>query len=160
VLLFAGPAGAAPGPRPRCAAPIPQQTAPLGVDVTLDVSSTTPAEGEPLGLELTVDNGGVLPIPYSHGGQTHDFWIRDERGAVWIWSQGKVFTDILVNTYLMPGETKTARARWFAQCTTDGKGLRRGLPGPGRYVARALWVSEAGDEDGAWWSNEVSFRIT
>ncbi len=159
---FTGLASAA---RPRCADPIPQELTPPTVDVQLDVSSTILREGEPLRLKLTVRNDGVVPIPYSHGGQTHDFWIEDSRGVIWLWSQGPgAFTDELVYAYLMPGETHVARTRWTRLCSPDGGRTRRAVPPPGRYTARALWVSDArdddGDGDGSWWSNGVGFRIT
>lgn len=163
-VIVAGSSGEAAGPRPKCSPPMPEGPTPPLVDVKLELSSTTVGRGEPLGLKLTVRNNGVLPIPYSRGGQTHDFWIRDERGTIWLASQGYGIPDILVRTYLMPGETKIRRGRWTSQCTPDGEGQRRGLPGPGRYVARALWVSDVEEDDGdgesAWWSNEVEFRIT
>ena len=144
---------------------MPQEPTPLGVAVELELSDTTLEQGRPLGLKVTARNYGVLPVPYTHSGQTHDFWIRDERGTVWLWSQktGAAFTQPFVRAYLVPGETKTARARWTTLCSPDGRGDRQGLPGPGRYVARALWVSDIDDEDGdgygSWWSNEVPFRI-
>ncbi len=128
--------------------------------MTLELSSTRVRRGEPLRLEVTVHNGGVLPILYSHSGQTHDFWIRDERGLIWLWSQGKTFTDQLQQDSLAPGESRSARTRWVSQCTPDGTDLQTQLPRPGRYVARALWVSQTGDEERSWWSNEVAFRIT
>lgn len=149
--------------RPQCADPLPQELTPPTVAVELSLSSTTVPRDEPLRLKVTVRNDGPLPIPHTHGGQTYDLWIRDSHGSIWLWSQGKTFTDIFVRDYLMPGEARVGRGRWKALCTTDGSGLRRGLPGPGRYVAQALWVSDVddqdGDGDGAWWSNEVSFRI-
>ena len=146
--------------RPQCGDPVPQTVTPPGVSVTLRLSGTKVRRGEPLRLKVTVRNDGLVPIPYSHGGQTHDFWIRDENGLVWLWSQGKVFTDQLEQDMLSPGESRSAQTRWFSECTSDGNGLRTTLPRPGRYVGQALWVSQAGDQDGAWWSNEVEFRIT
>lgn len=162
--LATAPAAAGPAPRPKCAAPMPQELTPPTVDVTLELQDTTLEEGQPLGLRLTARNDGPLPIPYTRGGQTHDFWIRDERGVIWLWSQQPgAFTDIFVRGYMLPGETWTARTRWRSLCSPDGRSTEPGLPGPGRYVAQALWVSdvddEDGDGDGAWWSNEVSFRI-
>jgi hypothetical protein len=149
--------------RPNCRDPIPPELTPPTVDVELELSSTTLVEGEPLRLKVTVRNEGPVPVPYTRGGLTHDFWIRDERGLVWIWSQGKGYTDHLQRDYLWPGETRTGRTRWGSRCGPDELTLRPGLPGPGRYVARALWVSDAddadGDGDGSWWSNEVPFRI-
>ena len=146
--------------RPVCAQPTQAMPKPPGVEVTLTLSSRRVRRGEPLRLEVTVRNDGLVPIPYSHSGRTHDFWIRDEQGLVWLWSQGKVFTDQLEQDSLAPGESRSARTRWVSQCTEDGTDLQTKLPRPGRYVAQALWVSQAGDEDGAWWSNEVAFRIT
>jgi hypothetical protein len=158
-----GGTSAPPPERPRCAEPIPQELTPPTVKVELQLSTTTVAAGEPLRLKVTARNDGVVPIPYSHSGQTHDFWIRDERGSIWLWSQGKAFTDIFVRAYFMPGETRIARTRWTSLCSQDGKTTHQGLPGPGRYIAQALWVSDVDDDDadgeGAWWSNEVPFRI-
>ena len=150
--------------RPRCHDPLPEELTPPTVAVELEVSATTVAAGEPLRLKLTIRNDGPLPIPYTHGGQTHDLWIRHRHGLVWLWSQqAGAFTDIFVRDYLMPGQTRVARARWTRMCPPDGKGAQPGLPGPGRYVARALWVSDVDDSDGdghgSWWSNEVPFRI-
>lgn len=164
--LAAPSGGAAPRPRPRCADPMPPELTPPTVDVTLELGDTTLEEGQPLRLKLTARNIGPIPIPYSRGGQEHDLWIRDERGVIWLWSQQPgAFTDILVRGYMLPGETWTARTRWRSLCSPNGKTTRPGLPGPGRYVAQALWVSDVQDEDedgdgrGAWWSNEVAFRI-
>jgi hypothetical protein len=152
-----------PADRPNCRDVIPQELTPPTVDVELELSSTTVVEGEPLRLKVTVRNNGPIPVPYTRGGLTHDFWIRDERGVVWVWSQGKGYTDHFQRDYLWPGETRTGRTRWGSQCGPDHMTLRPGLPGPGRYVARALWVSDVDDEDGdghgSWWSNEVPFRI-
>lgn len=151
------------GARPNCLEPAPQELAPPTVDVKLELSATTVAEGDPIRLKVTVRNNGPLPIPHSHGGLTHDFWIRDERGLVWLWSQGKAYTDHFERDFLWPGETRTRRTRWGSQCGPDERSSRPGLPGPGRYVAQALWVSDEddddGDGDGSWWSNEVPFRI-
>ncbi len=156
-------AAAPPAERPQCAAPIAAELTPPTVAVELSLASTTLAAGEPLRLKVSVHNGGPVPIPHTHGGQTYDLWIRDRHGSIWLWSQGKTFTDIFVRDYLMPGETRLGRGRWASLCAADGRGLRPGLPGPGKYVAQALWVSdvddEDGDGDGAWWSNEVPFRI-
>lgn len=165
-LAVSAPGAAAtssPPDRPVCSEPMPQEPTPPGVTVQLELSSTSVAAGDPLRLKVTAHNRGPLPIPYSYGGQTHDFWIREERGSVWLWSQGKAFTDILVRAYFMPGQTEIAQTRWTRLCSPDGTTTRRAAPAPGRYVAQALWVSDVesddGDGHGAWWSNEVSFRI-
>lgn len=169
VLIMAAFGGSSPttaaaeAPRGECRDPIPQEPTPPTVDVDLELSSTSVAEGEPIRLKVTVRNNGPIPIPHSHGGLTHDFWIRDERGLVWVWSQGKAYTDHFERDYLWPGETRTRRTRWGSRCGSDEMTARSGLPGPGRYVAQALWVSDVddddGDGDGSWWSNEVPFRI-
>ncbi|HEX2058518.1 MAG TPA: BsuPI-related putative proteinase inhibitor [Actinomycetota bacterium] len=156
--------GSAGHTRPQCATPTIQELTPPTVDVRLDLSDDVLERGDRLRLRLTVRNNGPVPIPYSHGGQRYDFWIRDQRGLIWLWSQQwRGFTDELVYAYLMPGETHVARASWTRLCSADGTSTHLGSPGPGRYVARALWVSDAsaddGDGDGSWWSNEVSFRI-
>lgn len=162
-LAAAPPGGAAAQSRARCGEPIPQELTPPTVDVALELSSTTVVEGEPIRLKVTVRNDGPIPVPHSHGGLTYDFWIRDERGIVWLWSQGKGYTDHFERDYLWPGETRTGRTRWDSRCGPDEMTSRPGLPGPGRYVAQALWVSDVddddGDGDGSWWSNEVPFRI-
>jgi hypothetical protein len=153
------PGAPAAGARPVCGDPMMQAPAPPGVEVVLELSKTTFRYGDAPRLKVTVRNGGLLPIPYSHSGQTYDFWVRDENGIVWLWSQGKTFTDQLEQDTLEPGESRSASTRWVSRCTADGTGLQTKLPRPGQYVAQALWVSQAGEEDRAWWSNEVSFRI-
>lgn len=150
----------ASGPRPVCSEPIAATITPPGVDVTLELSSTKVRRGEPLRLKVTVRNQGLVPVPYSHGGQAYDFLIRDENGLVWLWSQGKVFTDQLEQDTLESGESRSASTRWVSQCTPDGTDLETKLPPRGRYVAQALWVSQSGDQERAWWSNEVAFRVT
>ncbi len=148
-----------PPARPQCGETPPATLVPPGVEVELQLSSPTIDRGKPLRLKVTVRNEGLLPVIYHHSGYTHDFWIRDERGVIWLWSQGKTFTDQLEQDRLDPGESRSAQAKWVSQCSPDGRRLKRGLPGPGTYTAQALWVSQTGDQDGAWWSNEVQFTI-
>ncbi len=143
---------------------MPQEGAPLGVEATLELSAATIDKGDPLRMKTTLRHRGVLPVRYTYSGQRVDYWISDERGSVWLWSQGKAFTSPLVYATLWPGDVETATVRWSNEvCTDDARGLRRNRLPTGHYVARALWVSDVesddGDGYGSWWSNEVPFRI-
>ena len=63
-------------------------------------------------------------------GQTHDFVVVDSLGReVWRWSDGRMFTQALRNTFLGANETATYATRW------GGKGRR------GRFTAVALLKS-------------------
>ena len=86
-----------------------------GVQFALRVTNNTPSR-----LELLFPSG-----------QTHDFVVVDSAGReVWRWSEGRMFTQVLLNRIVDSYGTLAIDASWQSS-----------LP-PGRYVAVASLLSE------------------
>jgi hypothetical protein len=76
--------------------------------------------GERITFELTVTNSSRRRVELRFpNGRTHDFVVLDSLGReVWRWSEGKMFTQILRNRMISPGETITFAESWRRPDTT------------------------------------------
>lgn len=130
VLLLAAAAAVfyACGPRSHAAEPEsePVATGP-GFASSLDVTVR-----DRVGLALRVTNNGTRRLELTFpNGQTHDFVVLDSVGReVWRWSDGRLFTQPLLNDVLDESETVTYQASLPLPST------------PGRYTAVAKLMSE------------------
>lgn len=144
--------------RPAASIPIPGD-----LEVRLTADETVVARGRDLRLDLTVTNTGSRAVGYEHSGQRYDFWLEDEDGAIWLWSVDKAFQEPLIFDEIAPGETREASESWTGEthaCERDGGSFGPGTSGlgrppPGRYLARALWLTV----QGGWWSNPVEIVV-
>lgn len=96
----APPPPAAPAPDPATAS----ETTGSGLELTMSVGPAT--RGAPVRLELVATNRAeaeiVLDFP---DGQRFDFEILDDRTAVWRWSEGMFFPQVLGRERIGPGES-------------------------------------------------------
>jgi hypothetical protein len=148
-----------PALRPNCPPLLARAEAPDGIRVTLELEDTRVPVGTPVKMTIRVRNEGSTPVSYSHSGQEYDFWVRDGKRNVWVWSANKVFLQFLQEETLEPGEERSASVRWSQRtCKTgsDGTGPRQDVRA-GRYVARGLWMSGPSE---SWWSPRVDFTVT
>lgn len=133
------------------------------LEVRLTADETVVARGQDLRLDLSVTNTGSRAVGYEHSGQRYDFWLEDEDGAIWLWSTGKAFQEPLIVDEIAPGEMREASETWTGEthaCERDGGSFGPGASGlgrppPGRYLARALWLTV----QGGWWSNPVEIVV-
>ena len=85
------------GPGPSLATSMEVEVAPAAVELILHVT-----------------NAGDAPVVFTFpSAQRHDFRIVTETGeAVWLWSEGRMFTQALVTDTLAPGETWRLASQW------------------------------------------------
>ena len=109
-----------------------------------ETDQRTPVSGDSLAaaLDVRVQNGVQLELRVTNNtasklellfpsGQTHDFVVVDSIGReVWRWSEGRLFTQVLLNRVLESNGTLAVDAAW-----------KDAVP-PGRYVAIATLLSE------------------
>lgn len=114
------------GPRSRSADPERNETRDGPIGTTLDVRIR---DGIEFTFQVTNYESKVeLLFP---SGQTHDFAVVDSAGrVVWRWSEGRMFTQAIVNKILDTHSSLAWDAAW-----------REVVP-PGRYVAVASLLSE------------------
>lgn len=97
------------------------------VDAVLEVKVRNGIEFD---LRVTNNTPGKLELLFPTG-QTHDFVVVDSTGReVWRWSEGRMFTQALMNRILDSNSSLAMDAAW-----------RSTLP-PGRYIAIASLLSE------------------
>ncbi|HZO87668.1 MAG TPA: BsuPI-related putative proteinase inhibitor [Chthonomonadaceae bacterium] len=107
-----------------------------GIAVNVKTDKKTYALSEPIQITLTVKNtsGVTARLPFSSGKQ-YDIEIRRGKGRngakVWQWSQGKMFTQMLITRSLPPGKTMTFSATYKPETTVlkDKEGMT-----PGTYT--------------------------
>jgi hypothetical protein len=78
------------------------------------VSSLNLTVGQRVAFELTVTNNTRKRIEIRFpNGKTHDFVVLDAAGReVWRWSEGKMFTQVLQNKSVEPGQSITFSESW------------------------------------------------
>jgi hypothetical protein len=113
-LLAACPARSASAPSPE-----PGTQAPAGPLVTtLQVQPSS----DSVRLTLLVTNAGTAPVVMEFAsGQSYDFAISDGDRRVWVWSEGRMFTQSLRQETLAPGETHTLSESWKADPALRGR---------------------------------------
>lgn len=96
--------------------------------MTLEPAITATVTDGSVTFTFRVENGGDSPVELSfRSGQTADVVVYEQGGAAadptWQWSDGRMFTQVIRDEHLPPGETITEEYTW-----SD--------PDPGEYVAR------------------------
>jgi hypothetical protein len=130
LLLAAGLAYAC-GPRARSAEPERRKVvAPPSGSPIAAVLDVRIRDGIEFGFRVTNNAAGKLELLFPTG-QTHDIVVKDSVGReVWRWSEGRMFTQALLNRILESNASVAFNAAWRAE-----------VP-PGRYVAIASLLSE------------------
>jgi hypothetical protein len=73
-------------------------------------------------LQATNTTRAPLAIQFPSG-QSYDFSVEDAGRTVWRWSEGMMFTQMVRNETLAPGETRTYREVWHPAASLRGKSL-------------------------------------
>ena len=132
-VLAALAAGAQPGtPEDRPAAGAP-------VTVAIRADKKTYSQRDPITLTLTAKNPGKSPVKLMfNSGMKYDFEIRKGKQpggeAVWQWSRGRMFGQMILFSTLEPGKTLTFTEKFQpGEPAGDGKPLP--TLEPGTYTA-------------------------
>ena len=101
----------------------------MGLTATLDATETD--EGVEFTFEVRNDGDDPVELTF-RSGQTSDVAVFDDGEEVWRWSDGMMFTQMIRQTSMGPGEKEVDRKVWES-------------PAPGDYEAVA--TLEANDVD-------------
>lgn len=82
----------------------------LKVEMTVAKAAYRP--GDTVAVTLRVTNSAQKPIVVTTPGQQYDVIVRQRGALVWQWSHDKVFTQVVRDQPLAPGETLTFQERW------------------------------------------------
>jgi len=113
--------GAGGGPRPDL----------LTADIKLNGGSY--AIGEPIVMTITVTNKAERAITLTFpSAQRYDFIVKKGKEAVWQWSAGRMFAQVVGRYEIAPGDTISYQYTWD-QTALDGT-----KPGLGAYTIEGL----------------------
>jgi hypothetical protein len=80
--------------------------------------------GDSVAFVLQATNTTAAPLAVQFpSGQSYDFSVEDAGRTVWRWSDGMMFTQMVRNETLAPGETRTYREVWHPDASLRGRSL-------------------------------------